>query len=73
MLLSTAITYAVPPMPLYGEMYKTANHEGDLFLRPSASVMLASFLILTFVGLISGFWPALKASRLEPVDALRYE
>ncbi len=73
MLLALAITYAVPPMPLYGELYKTANHEGDLLLRASGSVMVASFLILSFVGVLSGFWPALKASRLNPIEALRFE
>lgn len=72
-LLSLAVTYAVPPMPLYSELYKTANHEGDIFLRASGWVMLTSFAILTLVAMTSGFWPAFKASRMNPIEALRYE
>jgi ABC-type antimicrobial peptide transport system permease subunit len=35
--------------------------------------MLTAFLILVVVGVSAGLWPALKASRMEPIEALRYE
>ena len=70
---SWLLTMVIPPMPLYSEFYKTANHEGDIFLRASVSVMFTSCIILSIVGIVSGFWPALKASRLEPIEALRAE
>jgi putative ABC transport system permease protein len=73
MLLSVGLAHAMPPMPLYSEMYKTANHEGDIFLRTSGSVMLTALGILVLVGVTAGLWPAMKAARMEPIEALRYE
>jgi len=73
MVVAIAIGYLIPPMPLYSDIYKTANNEGDIILRASPSVMLISFGILAAVGVISGLLPAFRASRMDPVVALRHE
>jgi len=73
MVLAVVLAHSIPPMPLYSAEFKTVNHEGDIFLQTSWIVMIASFVILTMVAVASGFWPALKASKLDPVEALRTE
>ena len=73
MVVAVVVAYLIPPMPLYSDIYKTTNHEGDIFLRASPGIMLSSFLILAAVGIISGLLPALRASRMDPVVALRHE
>ena len=42
-------------------------------VKPSLPAVIASFLVSAGVGIIFGYYPAWKASKLDPIEALRYE
>jgi putative ABC transport system permease protein len=55
---------------IVGNSFSLILHTG--FVVPWAW-MLGGILLCTAVGLLAGLYPSLKASRLNPIEALRYE
>jgi len=72
-VLGFAITQFIGTLPLLGPLFKDASGAGDIHLAISGFAVITSTVLLEVVGLIAGFLPALRASRLDPIEALRYE
>ena len=71
--LSYLLVWAIGTRPFLASLLDDPTRQTDINLVLSTNILLTSTGILAFAGVLSGLWPAFRASRLDPIEALRYE
>jgi putative ABC transport system permease protein len=72
-ILSYLLVLTIGSRPFLADLLEDASRQTDINLLLSPDVLMTATSILIFVGLVSGLWPAFRASRMDPIESLRYE
>jgi putative ABC transport system permease protein len=72
-LLAQVVALAIGVIPFWSTVLDDPTRQADIHLIVSARAILTAVVTLGLVGLLSGIFPAIRASKLNPVEALHYE
>jgi putative ABC transport system permease protein len=72
-VLSWVLTKVAGVRPFLGDLIGDPSGGTDIHLVLTPDVVISATVILVLTGVLSGLWPAMRAARMDPIEALRYE